>query len=76
VKSGIALSDAFKAEGTLYPPILSASLIAGERSGNLEGVLRRLVQYLRLTYGLRRKAIAAAVYPMLLFGMMTRSSPS
>jgi len=70
VKSGIALSDAFKAEGALYPPILSASLIAGERSGNLEGVLRRLVQYLRLTYGLRRKAVAAAVYPMLLFGMM------
>jgi type IV pilus assembly protein PilC len=70
VKSGIALSDAFRAEGPLYPPILSASLIAGERSGNLEGVLRRLVQYLRLTYGLRRKAIAAAVYPMLLFAMM------
>ena len=70
VKSGIALSDAFKAEGALYPPILSASLIAGERSGNLEGVLRRLGQYLRLTYALRRKAIAAAVYPLLLFAMM------
>jgi type IV pilus assembly protein PilC len=70
VKSGIALSDAFKAEGQLYPPILSASLIAGERSGNLEGVLRRLVQYLRLTNALRKKAIAAAVYPILLFFMM------
>ncbi len=70
VKSGIALSDAFRAEGELYPPILSASLVAGERSGNLEGVLRRLVQYLRLTYALRRKAIAASVYPLLLFGMM------
>jgi type IV pilus assembly protein PilC len=70
VKSGIALSDAFRAEGEIYPAILSASLIAGERSGNLEGVLRRLVSYLRLTHGLRRKAIAAAVYPMLLFFMM------
>src|SRR4051812_6899703 len=70
VKSGIALSDAFRAEGEIYPAILSASLIAGERSGNLEGVLRRLVSYLRLTHGLRRKAIAAAVYPMLLFVMM------
>lgn len=70
VRSGIALSDAFRAEGALYPPILSASLIAGERSGNLEGVLRRLGQYLRLTYALRRKAIAAAVYPLLLFAMM------
>src|SRR5438045_3306669 len=70
VKSGIALSDAFKAEGGLYPPIFSASLIAGERSGNLEGVLRRLVGYLRLTNALRKKAIAAAVYPILLFVMM------
>jgi type IV pilus assembly protein PilC len=70
VRSGIALSEAFRAEGALYPPILSASLIAGERSGNLEGVLRRLGQYLRLTYALRRKAIAAAVYPILLFVMM------
>jgi type IV pilus assembly protein PilC len=70
VKSGIALSEAFRAEGALYPPILSASLIAGERSGNLEGVLRRLGQYLRLTNTLRKKAIAAAVYPMLLFAMM------
>jgi type IV pilus assembly protein PilC len=70
VRSGVALSEAFRAEGALYPPILSASLIAGERSGNLEGVLRRLGQYLRLTYALRRKAIAAAVYPLLLFAMM------
>jgi len=70
VRSGIALSEAFRAEGALYPPILSASLIAGERSGNLEGVLRRLGQYLRLSYALRRKAIAAAVYPLLLFAMM------
>lgn len=70
VRSGIALSEAFRSEGALYPPILSASLIAGERSGNLEGVLRRLGQYLRLTYALRRKAIAAAVYPLLLFAMM------
>jgi type IV pilus assembly protein PilC len=70
VKTGIALSDAFRAEGPLYPPILPASLIAGERSGNMEGVLRRLVQYLRLTNALRKKAIAASVYPALLFFMM------
>jgi type IV pilus assembly protein PilC len=70
VKSGIAVSDAFRAEGQIYPPILAASLIAGERSGNLEGVLRRLVQYLRLTNALRKKAIAASMYPLMLFLMM------
>ena len=70
VKSGVALSEAFKAEGDLYPPMLSASLVAGERSGNLEGVLRRLAQYLRLTQSLKKKAVAASVYPALLFLMM------
>ena len=70
VKSGIALSDAFRDEGALYPPILSASLVAGERSGNLEGVLRRFVQYLRLNLSLKKKAVAAAVYPIMLSVMM------
>ncbi|HET7294954.1 MAG TPA: type II secretion system F family protein [Vicinamibacteria bacterium] len=70
VKSGTSLSDAFEAEGALYPPILSASLVAGERSGALESVLRRFVQYLRLNQALKRKAIAASVYPILLFAMM------
>jgi type IV pilus assembly protein PilC len=70
VKSGIALSDAFRDEGALYPPILSASLVAGERSGNLEGVLRRFVTYLRLNLSLKKKAVEAAVYPIMLFVMM------
>src|SRR5438552_7914285 len=70
VKSGTALSEAFRAERDLYPPMLSASLIAGERTGNLEGVLRRLTQYLRLNLSLKKKAISASVYPLLLFAMM------
>ena len=63
VKSGIALSEAFRAEGDLYPPIFAASLVAGERSGSLETVLRRFVQHLRLNQALKKKAIAASVYP-------------
>jgi type IV pilus assembly protein PilC len=70
VKSGTALSDAFRAERDLYPPMLSASLVAGERSGNLEGVVRRLAQYLRLNLSLKKKAISASVYPLMLFAMM------
>jgi len=71
VKSGVALSEAFKTEGDLYPPILSASLVAGERSGSLETVLRRFVQYLRLTQALKKKAISVSVYPLMLFAVMT-----
>jgi type IV pilus assembly protein PilC len=71
VKSGTSLSEAFRAEGGLFPPILAASLVAGERSGSLEAVLRRFVGYLRLNQALKRKAVAAAIYPALLFVMMT-----
>jgi type IV pilus assembly protein PilC len=70
VKSGTALSDAFRQEGELYPPIFAASLVAGERSGNLDQVLRRFAAHLRLNLALRKKAISASVYPLVLLTMM------
>jgi type IV pilus assembly protein PilC len=70
VKAGTALSEAFRAEGALYPPIFAASLVAGERSGSLESVLRRFAQYLRLNQQLKKKAISASVYPIVLLTMM------
>jgi len=71
IKTGISLSDAFKQEGELYPSIFATTLVAGERSGNLEGVVRRFVQYLRLSLQLKKKAISAAVYPVVLLVLMT-----
>jgi type IV pilus assembly protein PilC len=70
VKSGVALSEAFRAEGDLYPPIFSASLVAGERSGSLETVLRRFVQHLRLNQALKKKAVSASIYPAVLLFVM------
>jgi type IV pilus assembly protein PilC len=70
VKSGTAISEAFRAEGELYPPIFAASLVAGERSGSLESVLRRFTQHLRLNQGLKKKAVSASVYPIVLLSMM------
>ena len=70
VKGGTALSEAFKAEAELYPPIFAASLVAGERSGALEGVLRRFAQHLRLNESLKKKAVSASVYPLVLIATM------
>jgi type IV pilus assembly protein PilC len=70
VKAGVALSDAFRQEGELYPPIFAASLVAGERSGTLDGVLRRFSQHLRLNQTLRKKAVSASIYPLVLLTMM------
>jgi type IV pilus assembly protein PilC len=70
VRSGAALSESFRQEGALYPEMFPASLVAGERSGNLEGVLRRFVSYVKLNQTIKKKVIAASVYPMVLFSGM------
>jgi type IV pilus assembly protein PilC len=69
VKAGEDLSDAFAHYGDLFPPLYSASLKAGERSGELETVIRRFVRYLELVLQARRKAISALVYPAVLVAL-------
>jgi type IV pilus assembly protein PilC len=66
VRSGEALSDAFEAHGTLFPGVYTASLLAGEKSGNLEQVIRRYVAYVKVIASVRRKTVSALVYPAIL----------
>jgi len=69
VKGGAQLSDAFEEQGDLVPRVYTASLLAGERSGNLEIVLRRYVAYAKLIGAVRRKTISALMYPAVLLGL-------
>src|SRR5216684_3317697 len=66
VRSGTALSDAFAAHGDLFPSVYVASLLAGERSGNLDAVLRRYVEYTKIIATVKRKTVSALVYPSIL----------
>ena len=66
VRSGTALSDAFEAHGELFPRVYMASLLAGERSGNLDAVLRRFVEYTKIIDNVKRKTLSALVYPVIL----------
>jgi len=66
LKSGIALSDAFASYGDAFPPIYSTSLRAGERSGDLEGVLRRFLRYQKIIVTLRKRVVGALIYPSVL----------
>jgi type IV pilus assembly protein PilC len=70
VKSGTSISEAFLEEGDKYPPMFAASLVAGERSGNLEVTLKRFVQHLRLSQGIRKKVVAASLYPLMILTAM------
>jgi type IV pilus assembly protein PilC len=69
VRSGTALSDAFAAQGDLFPSVYVASLLAGERSGSLDTVLRRYVDYARIIATLKRKTLSALVYPIILVSL-------
>ena len=66
VRAGASLSDAFAEHGDLVPGVYTASLLAGERSGSLDTVLRRYVSYARLLADARRKTISALIYPAVL----------
>ena len=66
VRSGSALSEAFGSHGDLFPSVYTASLLAGERSGNLDAVLRRYVEYTKIIATLKRKTLSALVYPAIL----------
>jgi len=66
VTTGIALSDAFLALGETFPRLYANSLRAGERTGELEQVLERYVEYQRLVEAVRKKIIGALTYPAVL----------
>lgn len=69
VRGGTALSDAFSAHGDLFPSVYTASLMAGERSGNLDAVLRRFVAYSKTIDTVRSKTISAMIYPVILVAL-------
>jgi type IV pilus assembly protein PilC len=68
VRSGSALSDAFEAQH-LFSPIYTASLMAGEKSGSLEQVLRRYVQHMKVLQSARSQVISALIYPVILLAL-------
>ncbi|HSM86903.1 MAG TPA: type II secretion system F family protein [Candidatus Limnocylindrales bacterium] len=65
VKSGELLSDAFAAQGNMSK-IYTTTLLAGERSGNLEEVMGRYISFQRLALSFRKKLLASLWYPGLL----------
>ncbi len=65
VKGGALLSEAFEAQG-MFPRVYTASLFAGEKSGGLEEVLARFIQYQKTVNATRNKIKTALTYPSIL----------
>jgi type IV pilus assembly protein PilC len=73
IKGGALLSDAFAAQAA-FPKIYTTTLMAGEKSGNMEEVLTRYIAFQRLALTFKKKLAVSLVYPTLLvtvvFGML------
>jgi type IV pilus assembly protein PilC len=69
VKGGQMLSQAFEQQGVL-PKIYTTTIMAGEKSGNLEEVLSRYVHFQRLSLSFRKKLMSSLIYPAVLVSMV------
>jgi type IV pilus assembly protein PilC len=69
VKTGESLSAAFEAQGG-FPVMHTTTLLAGERSGNLQEVLERYVSFQRVTLTLRKKLVGSLIYPGVLLTLV------
>jgi type IV pilus assembly protein PilC len=65
VREGTTLSEALEQQG-VFPKVYTVSVLAGEKSGNLPGVLEYYITYQRVTSGFRKKLIATLIYPTIL----------
>jgi len=65
VREGKSLSEAVDEAG-VFSKVYSTAILAGEKSGNLPGVLDYYIAYQRVSTGVRKKILASLVYPTLL----------
>jgi len=65
VREGKSLSEAIEEAG-VFSKVYSTAILAGEKSGNLSGVLDYYIAYQKVSTGVKKKIVASLVYPILL----------
>jgi len=70
VREGTPLSEALEQQG-VFPKVYTVSVLAGEKSGNLSGVLEYYIAYQRVTTGFKKKLISTLIYPVILISAAT-----
>jgi len=70
VREGASLSEALDQQG-IFPKVYVTSVLAGEKSGNLSGVLEYYIAYQRISTGAKKKLIATLIYPAILVTVAT-----
>jgi type IV pilus assembly protein PilC len=70
VREGASLSEAIDQQG-VFPKVYSTAILAGEKSGNLSGVLDYYIAYQKVTTGVRKKVLFTLIYPAILITVAT-----
>jgi type IV pilus assembly protein PilC len=65
VREGKSLSEAVNESG-VFSKVYATAILAGEKSGNLSGVLDYYIAYQKVSTGVKKKILATLVYPVLL----------
>jgi len=68
VHSGAMLSDALRAQG-VFPTVYTASIFAGERSGDLVNVINRHIHYEKTVMSVRKRFVNSLIYPAFLISL-------
>src|SRR5260370_11974962 len=70
VRGGELLSDAFAAQ-QVFPKMYTTTLLAGEKTGNMEEMLGRYIAYQRMVQTFRKKLLVSLVYSAPLVSVVT-----
>ncbi len=71
IKGGRSLSEALQKFPRAFPQLYVASVMAGERTGDLPLTIKRFNLYLKKSEGMKKKLIGALVYPGILVTVAT-----
>lgn len=66
IQNGQSISEAMKARSDVFPPLYTASISAGERTGDLIPSIKGYIEYIKRIEAIRKKVVSAMIYPALL----------
>lgn len=69
IQNGQSISEAMKDRPDVFPPLYTASISAGERTGDLIPSIKGYIEYIKRIEAIRKKVVSAVIYPALLTGV-------
>jgi type IV pilus assembly protein PilC len=71
ISEGVSLSSALGRHPDIFPEIYVKTVVAGEKAGALDNILKRLSEYFVNSIAIKRKVVAALIYPAILLFVST-----